>query len=254
MPNHVWTNLDVQGSPADIAAFKARFCETLDEQENCLVFNRVIPMPEELKIECGSESSLGFSAVSGDYKALFIYPWIMQHMRDEQLSNNQIEALKNSRIEFLNWLAKYRPKAVALGHQVASNLEKYGHETWYEWSIENWGTKWDAYNHAVSNDCTDTKYLCYFETAWSPAFPVLEAMSEAFPDLNFRMAYADEGGGFAGIAHCGSDGFTDEDGDYRQICIDEFGHSEDDFYDDDQVAANDSEANPSTLKLVVNHE
>jgi hypothetical protein len=51
---------------------------------------------------------------------------------------------------------------------------------------------------------------------------------------------------------------NDEDGDFRQICIDEFGHSEDDFYEEEACseAANDSEveANTPSLKLVVNHD
>jgi hypothetical protein len=84
-------------------------------------------------------------------------------------------------------------------------------------------------------------------------------MSAAFPELSFRMAYADEGGGFAGVAYCNNGGMVnDEDGDFRQICIDEFGHSEDDFYEEEACseAANDSEveANTPSLKLVVNHD
>lgn len=258
MPNHVWTNLEVNGSAADIAAFKAKFCEKIGEVEHCLVFNRVIPMPEELQITCGSESSLGKEVVAGDFKTVLNYPWVIKLMQEEQLSQTNINALHHSRPKFLAWFAKHKPEAVELGHKVVTNIAKYGYETWYEWSIANWGTKWDAYNHALADDSSDTVFRCYYETAWSPAYPVLEAMSAAFPELSFRMAYADEGGGFAGVAYCNNGGMVDdEDGDFRQICIDEFGHSNDDFYEDDYpVAANDSEVetNSTLLKLVVNHD
>jgi len=233
MPNHVWTNLEVNGCPADIAAFKAKFCEKIGEVEHCLVFNRVIPMPEELNITCGSLTDIGKKLVAGDHKAVLEYPWVINQMQENQLSLIKINAMRNSRPKLLAWFAKHNPEAIELGKQAVTNIAKYGYDTWYDWSIEKWGTKWDAYHHALGDDNSDTMYSCYFETAWSPAFPILEVMSAAFPDLSFRMAYADEGGGFAGVAHCDSDGFVDEDGDYRQICMDEFGHSEDDFYDED---------------------
>lgn len=258
MPNHVWTNLEVNGSAADITAFKAKFCEKIGEIEHCLVFNRVIPMPEELQITCGSETSLGKEVVAGDFKTVLNYPWVIKLMQEEQLSQTNINALHHSRPKFLAWFAKHRPEAIELGHKVVTNIAKYGYETWYEWSIANWGTKWDAYDHVLADDSSDTVFRCYYETAWSPAYPVLEAMSAAFPELSFRMAYADEGGGFAGVAYCNNGGMVDdEDGDFRQICIDEFGHSHDDFFDDDcPEAANDSEveANSTLLKLVVNHD
>ncbi len=223
MPNHVWTNLEVNGCPADIAAFKAKFCEKIGEVEHCLVFNRVIPMPEELNIAHGSESSMGKAVVAGDYKAVLEYPWVIKLMLDDHLSPTKINAMRHSRPKFLTWFAKHKPETIEIGKKVVTNIAKYGYETWYQWRIANWGTTRDAYHHFLRDDNSDTMYSCYFETAWSTAFPILGAISEAFPDLNFRMAYAEDGGSFAGVAHCDSDGFVDEDGDYRQICMDEFG-------------------------------
>lgn len=235
MPNHVYTNLEVIGSDSDIAAFKARFCDKINDQEDCLIFNRVIPMPEELNIESSSESSMGYTAVNGDYKAIFDYPWVVKLMLDEHLSPTKINAMKSSRPKFIAWFEKHRPDAIALGRQVLSNVEKYGYKTWYEWRIEKWGTKWDAYEHRVGEPDT-CSYVTYFETAWSPAIPVLEAMSHAFPELNFRMAYADEGGGFAGVAHALDGEVTDSDEDYRAICINEFGYVASDFEDEEDDA------------------
>jgi hypothetical protein len=233
MPNHVWTNLEVNGCPADIAVFKANFCEAIDGVEHCLVFNRVIPMPEELNITCGSDTNIGREVVAGNYKTVLAYPWVIKQMQDNKLSPAEINAMHHSREQFLDWFAKHKPEVIELGKKVVTNIANHGYPTWYEWRIATWGTKWDAYSHKPGDNNADTVYSCYFETAWSPAFPILKAMSHAFPDLSFRMAYADEGGGFAGVAHCDSDGFVDEASDYRQICMDEFGHSEEDFDDDD---------------------
>jgi len=67
------------------------------------------------------------------------------------------------------------------------NKKKYGHKDWYSWSCANWGTKWNAYSqedHGV-NKIT-------FDTAWSAPFPVIEKLSEMFPEVKIILRYADE--------------------------------------------------------------
>lgn len=251
MPNHVYTNLEVTGSEADISAFKAKFCETIDGQENCLVFNRVIPMPESLQVECGSRSSTGYAIIAGDYKPLFEYPWLKELMSKDSLTPEKINHMQSSREDFIAWFTQHQPETIEIGKTVVANKETYGYQTWYEWSIANWGTKWDAYNHSVGESAThpyvtDHSYVTYFETAWSPAIPVLEAMSEAFPNLSFRMPYADEGGGFAGVAHAEDGVVTDVDEDWRTICIHEFGFDASEFDEEDEDEDSGVESVPST--------
>lgn len=60
---------------------------------------------------------------------------------------------------------------------------------WYEWNIEHWGTKWDAYDF--------DEYAKYdkefsFQTAWTTPIPIIEALSRMFPDVEFNVRYADE--------------------------------------------------------------
>ena len=88
-----------------------------------------------------------------------------------------------------------------------ANLEKYGYKNWYNWRLNNWGTKWDIGldsdldNHAQGGD---NDMFVYFNSAWSPptgAYAKLE-------DLGFSVrAYYHEGG----CAFCGSwiDGIDD---------------------------------------------
>jgi hypothetical protein len=59
---------------------------------------------------------------------------------------------------------------------------------WYDWSIQNWGTKWNAYETEVSEHDTVVR----FDTAWAHPYPVISALSERFPDQMLQVLYADE--------------------------------------------------------------
>lgn len=67
----------------------------------------------------------------------------------------------------------------------------------YEWCIKNWGTKWNA---RVTNFIEDKDgTLVYdFDTAWSPAIPVITEASKMFPTLHFELHYTEESMAFKG--------------------------------------------------------
>ncbi len=73
------------------------------------------------------------------------------------------------------------------GKIYADNIAKHGFATWYRWSIENWGTKWNAYNTHTGDDNTVA-----FQTAWSNPRPIISKLAEVFPDITFRHSWADE--------------------------------------------------------------
>ena len=52
---------------------------------------------------------------------------------------------------------------------------------WYDWNCQNWGTKWDACNVEITRDDEDYLEIC-FDTAWSPAAPVIEKIRELYED------------------------------------------------------------------------
>ena len=66
----------------------------------------------------------------------------------------------------------------------------------YEWCINNWGTKWSAYDVKVDENEGSVTYL--FCTAWSPPTPVVKAMGQKFPKLKFALEYREPGMGFKG--------------------------------------------------------
>ena len=75
------------------------------------------------------------------------------------------------------------------------NKEKealYGKNNWYDWSIENWGTKWNSVDAELRENCF------VFDTAWSPCLPVIRKLAEMFPEARFEYWYEELGMCFCG--------------------------------------------------------
>ena len=70
-------------------------------------------------------------------------------------------------------------------------IEKTGFKNWYDWSLDKWGTKWNAY-HTQTTDNTDSIELM-FDTAWSCPVPIFEVLEIKWPVLTFEGFAIDEG-------------------------------------------------------------
>lgn len=74
--------------------------------------------------------------------------------------------------------------------------EQYGHCDWYSWSIENWGTKWDACDVEVEEDKEAEEVMIFFTTAWDYPQPIFDKLIEMFPEENFFGRCEEEGHNF----------------------------------------------------------
>ena len=105
------------------------------------------------------------------------------------------------------------PEQLQLVAAEAANLELYGFKNWYDWSLANWGTKWDVGridNPIVSLDA-DGALRVSFESAWSP--PVNAYLS--LIDLGFDVLayYYEPGMGFCGRVNNEGEEFYSIEGD-----------------------------------------
>jgi hypothetical protein len=98
------------------------------------------------------------------------------------------------------------PEQKALVAAEESNLKKYGYKNWYDWCVNNWGTKWNA---GGDNDAMQVDYdedvndqgtaLFQFDTAWAPPLGVLDKLMETHPELSIECRYSEPGVGFFGV-------------------------------------------------------
>lgn len=171
MPNHVTNHLY-------IIATEERRKEVMEAikgeaEEQYIDFNKIIKMPESLNIESGSRGEDG-----------------MEYIRLKGKSFNTSE--EKERIERFDsrYKGEERERALEMGKTYLSNLAKYGCTTWYEWSRRVWGTKWNAYDQ----ECDGERIA--FNTAWNSPAPIFEELSRMFPDVTFKVEFADEDCGY----------------------------------------------------------
>ena len=175
MPNHVKNIVHLQGDQQKVK-------EVLETVKNnkygigSVDFDKILPTPSALHIECGSKTDRGLKA----YR----------------------EFLKSGTESERQYLAKtvdITPETWELGKQAYKNILEYGAPTWYEWCIVHWGTKWNAYGFE-DNTAEKPSSELYFQTAWDAPPALLTRLSDMYPDVTFEYEWADENIG----SNCGS--------------------------------------------------
>lgn len=193
MPNHVANLLKIEN-------IRSLPLLLNDEGNVHMDFNRFLPMPESLDIE---ENSMTDDAIVWYMTDRCTVPidWLDAKKR----------AILNQTVK--NCLCEHYPEAVFArvydrslrnplhanedlyekGSIYVKNYEKYGAATWYDWCSEHWGTKWNAYSCGISDKDPDA---LFFQTAWVPPFPVIEAVSRTYPSVRIELSWADDEEGF----------------------------------------------------------
>ena len=213
MPNWCYNNLRVQTADnwdsdtkkmdkerekdkKELAKFKKE-----NFNDNTLTFQKAAPMPEELNITSGSSTDQSIALINannGDYKdvdKMLDYQWTA---KDCKFTKN--DTLKTKRNKIIKYLKENTTvNEMKEGQQALDNLKKYGCKDWYNWRINNWGTKWDACEGGMRD--SEWEVEATFDTAWAPPTPWLEKVSAKYKRLKFTLEYTEEGMGFEGRAY-----------------------------------------------------
>lgn len=176
MPNHVRNKVKMTGI-ANLPLFTTKTDEYTKEQFTFFDFNKLIPMPESLNIESGSSEDVAIEAVLRK----------MSKRRFGFLSNKYGKMADDEYERRKKAYGKTDEELAKIGLQYISNKVLYGHTTWYDWSCENWGTKWNSYD----NEQVDADTIL-FSTAWSNPEPIMLKLSEMYPEATIEHWWADE--------------------------------------------------------------
>ena len=110
--------------------------------------------------------------------------------------------------------------------EISGISDEYNPQGWYEWRLDNWGTKWDIYETHCTRIDANTLQL-NFLTAWSPPIPVFDKLTDMGYEINAR--YLDEGWMYIGEYVDGDDWSTadiESIGEVRPELDEEFGITE----------------------------
>ena len=94
--------------------------------------------------------------------------------------------------------------------QEALNESMYGYKNWYDWCVNEWGTKWDVGADGYPAEVTPYGLTLIFDSAWAPPINAYDKLL----DQGFMIrAYYNEGGmAFAGVWDNGDDQFYEYGG------------------------------------------
>lgn len=183
MPNHVTNRISLTGD-------KQKIREMLEAIQNdefgigSIDFNKITGMPKSLNIESGSRTDKGLKAYKEFVDVYTLYGTInIENLRSIPVKSEEVFLRERRDIPRDEW---------ELGKRAWQNIRDYGAPTWYEWSIKNWGTKWNAYGYGETGvEYKDGDSLC-FQTAWSAPHPVIQKLAEIYPEVSFEHQWADE--------------------------------------------------------------
>ena len=71
---------------------------------------------------------------------------------------------------------------------------------WYDWALENWGSKWGDYDTDL--ELFDDQITGYYTSAWGPCNEGIVKLSKLFPELTFSVKYHEPGMAFMGGQVC----------------------------------------------------
>jgi hypothetical protein len=175
MTNTVHTTILVTGPKNDREELLA-----LVNGETAFDFNKVIPMPLELRlcVRLLSESAIA-KAVAEFAKDGHSYRLTRLLSCDEWAKANGIKTER----QMFEYLLEIFPEALARGSQLLQN----GEPSWQDWADNNWGTISSAYD--LQELLHEDEFTIFeFNTYYTDPYPVLEALSKRFRKLTFAVS------------------------------------------------------------------
>ena len=206
MPNWTYNRIKCKKSIGDKIL-------TITENGYSFDFNKLIPMPDDLKLDAGSiegdSIACYYLSLNDDEKnklmkllkskeASYCHNYWNKYKDDIKKLENNPKRL-NKKINNFNGLFDFDKEKQftsinELGKQYVENIKKYNFPQWYDWCVKNWGTKWNVEEDVdIVYDKNIDEYDISFQTAWSVPTGIVKWYSELCEDdEEFYWEYEDE--------------------------------------------------------------
>lgn len=214
MPNNITNKIEFHGDQDNIN----QILKLIRGARDCIDFNKIIPMPESLMLPSGGDQDAAIqyalskmshsehirikdvfvktpSSFYGNYynKIFACHPFGVPEAKVKEMMSLFEQKLKD-RVKDVFDSTDYEGLGIKnfedLGNAYINNIINYGHVDWYDWSIANWGSKWNAYSSYLDEENNAIE----FDTAWGCPFPVLDKLAKLCYEHNvwFTGKWADE--------------------------------------------------------------
>lgn len=190
MPNYVKNCLTIVGDEQEIKDC-IKYCESSERKFD---FEKIIPIPEELQVK---ESIRGNVAIKfylttlNERRATEVHNLLKITSTTSPVGNLGDEVMLTTLdVDEVKANPRLASEYINLAKQLLNNCATYGYPTWYEWCIDKWGTKWNAFEPSLS--FSENQCKVEFKTAWYSPAPIIEALSQKYPNVMFSLCYADE--------------------------------------------------------------
>lgn len=175
-----------------------------------VTFEKLIPMPKTLNITEGdiTEKAIAYVMSKKEPDEFFKLKTLLEKTKDDYYENLwnkyknafSIEKLKELEKKAICYVPAETERALGIktleefGNLCLNNISQYGYVSWYDWSCDNWGTKWDALE---SKGTPEEGELTFF-TAWCEPKNVIEKLLEKHKTRKIEWQYEEEGMSFKG--------------------------------------------------------
>lgn len=162
MPNYCYNRININVTEEELDRIKERVMSTDEFGDEYFDFAKVIKRPDNILLRDFKANTLeAFS------KYYYENPDnLSKEILDEIIKNNILKVMINEKLVNID---QYINKKYS-----SEELKNYNGEMlvlWYDWCIENWGTKWNSLFSAINTD------ELLFSTAWTP---ISEELFEEF--------------------------------------------------------------------------
>lgn len=158
--------------------------------------------------------------------------WCQNKLTVENTTESFIDFIRENGFSF---------NKIAPVEQVSDNEEQLANQ------VAAWSTKWDLDEEEQKQVAFELieNNVVHFNTAWCPPTAVIEALSEMFPSMDFRLDYFEPGCFFAGSIFAGNgistDETIDEEDEIKEFATEVFGWEwEDDEEENDEEEEDES--------------